>query len=230
MSITNKDYKTEFLIFRIFLKYVKKHNMYSNFRCSVNHTLTDRDFFHIINRRSNAQYGNNMNRLSAIHSQLLRCKDCNDILEIIRQMNCGKLKIENTADGQMKVMNIINTLIHCCIEYAVFDGRNFSLLEKLGEEIYNEVCSSLFGNDFVDKTEELMRPSKDGLKMIPPSMRDMLGRNGDIEIDREKFLEFLHHLERNRRNVVMPPPPQNCDFYYPFGDEYDDFDVETWTD
>lgn len=231
MRKTSKNYEVESLVFRLFLKCVKKHGLYNQFRCSVNVNTQDtqNDLFHKINYRSNGNYRNSLSRLGSIGSPFMGCRNHKEFLAVLNNSNGGRLMVENTSECQMKLMNMVNFIIHSCIEYSVYD--HFEILENLGEETYNEVCKALFGKEFVDKTSELMTKEQENmLRMIPPELRERFSRNGELQFDNRKFLEFLQHLERNRRNIVMPPPPQNSDFYYPFGDEYDDFDVEDWID
>lgn len=225
MSKTNKDYKIESLILRLFLKGIKKHNMYSNFRCSVNLSRNNRDFFHIMNKRGNALYKHWMDRLAMMHSQFLNCSNCRDILETIRQMNGGSIKAENTAKGQMKLMNVVNALIHSCIEFSVIDTKDLTVLEKLGEEIYNDVCLTLFGDEFVDQTEEMAKPNQGELgNMMPPTMPRVFANEEEYRRFVDEVIRKCRSMQRNNDALLMPPPMEHGDMYfqYPFGDEYDE--------
>ena len=129
-------------------------------------------------------------------------------------------------------MNTINGLIHSCLEYAIHD--DFKVLERIGGGVFDEVCALLFGEGFVDKTNEIMNPDNDeNIRkmmegMIPP---EMLRGCRDRDLSRDKaFMEWLKMMKSQRIGIDMetegmpqnriwqtPPPPPNDNWYQPYG-------------
>lgn len=193
MRKKRKDYDVELLILRIFLKHVKKHHLYHIFRCSVGIPNRHRDIFHTIASRVMRNYNNSLSNLGMVSPYYANTRSLEEFLATMRSTSGGKLRIENDGNCQMTVMNIVNGLIHSCIEYAI--GNNFAVLEKIGEGVFTEVCQNLFGDEFVDKTTEFLKPEQMEMlekygRMIPPP--DM-GR-------------------RHRGDMMMPPPPSQEEY------------------
>lgn len=238
MRKIKKEFETEFLIFKTFLKHVKMAHMYPQFRGSVNMMNRDKDLFYAIRNSIDREYHNELSRLNSIHSTYLGCRDVDNLLETMRHSNGGTLNVEYTAECQMKVMNTVNGLIHSCLEYAIHD--DFKILEKIGGDVFNEVCTLLFGENFVDKTNEIINPNNDKQisemlkKMIPP---EMLRGRGDPNMDK-LFMGWMKMMKsrelgidtetegipHNRIWQTPPPPPNGDNWYVPYGDLdfYDD--------
>lgn len=196
----SETYGIELLILRIFLKHVKMHHLYHRFRCSVGVSNRHKDLFHIIASRVLTNY-NAICKLGEMGSYYMNAKSLDEIAMTIRGMNGNKLKIENDGNGQMMVMNIVNGLIHSCIEYAI--GNDFTVLEEIGEGAFTEICQNLFGDGFVDKTAELLKPEQMELlerygRMIPPPN---MGR-------------------RHRGDVIPPPHHPNQEEFQRWMEEY----------
>jgi hypothetical protein len=198
MMETKKGYELEFLILRTFLKYVKLNNMYNIFRCSVNLPNRNRDLYHVIASKLLYGYGK-ISRLPKIDAFYMNAKSLDELLAMMHGMH-GNFKIENNSKCQMIIMNMVNGLIHSCIEYAV--DTDFSILEKLGEDVFTEVCKSLFGDNFVDKTAEAMPMNTEqmGITMPPPP------RHGDrtpIRMSPQpSHDEFIKWLESHREQLA----------------------------
>ena len=194
MKNKNKEkYDIELLILRIFLKHVKKHHLYHIFRCSVGIPNRHRDIFHTIASRVIRNYKNSLSNLGMVNPYYANTRSLEEFLATMRSTSGGDFKIENSGNCQMTVMNIVNGLIHSCIEYAI--GDNFTVLEKIGEGVFTEVCQNLFGDEFVDKTTEMLKPEQIELlekygRMIPP----------------------LDMGRRHRGDMMMPPPPSQEEY------------------
>lgn len=242
MRKIKKEFETEFLIFKTFLKHVKMAHMYPQFRGSVNMMNRDKDLFYTIRNSIDREYHNELSRLNSIHSTYLGCRDVDNLLETMRHSNGGTLNVEYTAECQMKVMNTVNGLIHSCLEYAIHD--DFKILEKIGGDVFNEVCTLLFGEGFVDKTNEIMNPDNNAeiaemmKKMIPP---EMLRGRGDRDPKRDKaFMEWLKMMQSQRMGIDMetegmpqnriwqtpPPSPNGNGWYTPYGIGDWEYDVD----
>ena len=235
MRKIRKGYEVELLIFKIFLKHVKLANMYPTVRGSLNIANRNRDLFYAIRQSVDRNYVNTLGRLVSIKPLFINCQDVNSLLDTMRYSNGGKFNIECTAECQMKLMNNVNALVHSCLEYSIHD--NFGMLEKIGGDVFNEVCTVLFGEGFEDKTSEMMGGDK---RMIPPlEMREMMGRNPEFD---KAFMEWL---KQHRPQLVMPrgndaretmreapQPQQEVYFQYPFGNEYEweTLYMDDWSD
>ena len=238
MRKIKKEFETEFLIFKTFLKHVKMAHMYPKFRGSVNMMDREKDLFYVLRKSFDKKYYDDLQRLGNMHSTYMGCKNVENLLETMRHSNGGTLNVEYTAECQMKVMNTVNGLIHSCLEYAIHD--DFKILEKIGGDVFNEVCTLLFGEGFVDKTNEIMNPDNNAeiaemmKKMMPP---EMLRGRGDPKKDKA-FMEWLKMMKsrvvgidtetegmlQNRIWQTPPPPPNGDNWYVPYGDLdfYDD--------
>ena len=237
MRKIKKEFETEFLIFKTFLKHAKMAHMYPQFRGSVNMMKMnrDKDLFYAIRNSIDREYHNELSRLSGVHSTYLGCRDVDNLLETMRHSNGGKINVEYTAECQMKLMNTINGLIHSCLEYAIHD--DFKVLERIGGGVFDEVCTLLFGEGFVDKTNEIMNPDNDeNIRkmmegMIPPEM--LRGRDGKDPMRDKAFMQWLKAMKSQRIGIDyetqgMPmDTPQRVDngWYVPYGDwDFDDDD------
>ena len=224
MRKIRKGYEVELLIFKIFLKHVKLANMYPTVRGSLNIANRNRDLFYAIRQNVDKNYVNTLGRLASIKPLFINCQDINSLLDTMRYSNGGKFNIECTAECQMKLMNNVNALVHSCLEYSIHD--NFGMLEKIGGDVFNEVCTKLFGEGFEDKTSEMMG-GKEGMMLPPPEMRERMGRNPEFD---KAFMEWLKMMKSQRIGIDMetegmpqnriwqtPPPPPNDNWYQPYG-------------
>ena len=231
-----KGYETELLILRIFLKHVKLNHMYHIFRCSVGIQHRHKDLFHTIASRVLRNY-NSISKLGSIGSYYMNANSLKDLMDMMRGMYGGDVKnIDDSGKGQLALMNVVNGLIHSCIEYAVKD--NFGILEKIGEGAFTEICEKLFGDKFEDKTKEAIDPryiemiEKYGRMMPPPQMMDRR-RRGEMppppnqeEFQRwiEDYVARMPHPEIMEEQAEQPQIFQPNGFYIPDDDWEDDWE------
>lgn len=226
MRKIKKEFETEFLIFKTFLKHVKMAHMYPKFRGSVNMMDREKDLFYVLRKSFDKKYYHDLQRLGNMHSTYMGCKNVENLLETMRHSNGGTLHVEYTAECQMKVMNTVNGLIHSCLEYAIHD--DFKILEKIGGDVFNEVCTLLFGEGFVDKTNEIMNPDNNAeiaemmKKMIPP---EMLRERGDPMKD-DAFMKWLKMTKQ--RVFDMETQDRNSDLYVPSYRDLFFYDDDDW--
>lgn len=92
---------------------------------------------------------------------------------------------------QSRITQLINTLIHCCVEKTITDFRQ---LEDIGRETFDMVCRKIFGNNFVDETEKGL---PDNIKKILEAQR-MFMENHNVDDPRHLFgnIEFMHFLKQ----------------------------------
>jgi hypothetical protein len=216
MRKKRKDYDVELLILRIFLKHVKKHHLYHIFRCSVGIPNRHRDIFHTIASRVMRNYNNSLSNLGMVNPYYANTRSLEEFLATMRSTSGGNFKIENSGNCQMTVMNIVNGLIHSCIEYAI--GNNFAVLEKIGEGVFTEVCQNLFGDEFVDKTTEMLKPEQMEMlekygRMIPPPDMGRRHRGDAIPpLHQPNQEEFYRWLEEYLARI---PPTQQVETTQP---------------
>lgn len=230
MRKIKKEFETEFLIFKTFLKHVKMAHMYPKFRGSVNMMDREKDLFYVLRKSFDKKYYDDLQRLGNIHSTYMGCKNVENLLETMRHSNGGTLNVEYTAECQMKVMNTVNGLIHSCLEYAIHD--DFKILEKIGGDVFNEVCTLLFGEGFVDKTDELMNPenNKEIAKMIkkgiPPEM--LRGRGDRDPMKDAAFMEWVRNMQSQRMGIDTETQGMslNIPWYEPYGIGDWEYDVD----
>ena len=213
-----EKFKIESLIFRIFLKHVKLNNMYYIFRLSVNCSSLPQDIIHTVASKGNTTYCNMMGRLSSVGSPYINARNLLDIYHIMG--NGMDMKVKNTPEYQMTIMNVVNGLVHSCLEYGIIDG-NYQILGKIGEDVFTEVCKKIFGDDFTDKTSEMLSPrqikmmEKMGGMMPPPPMSGR-GR-GHLE---DEFIEWLK-AQRSVMDSNVYPTYDNEMIWYKTEPYYD---------
>ena len=153
----NNKFEIEKTILRIFLKHVKAKKLYLAFRLAVNNNGR-KDLFHVLSVTLNPKgHYAKMDRLKHYDSVFLRVSSLEEmIVQINAMLNGKRIVVDNNPNFQMMIMNIVNTLIHSCIEYYV--GNNIGILEELGSSIFEETCRTLLGDSFQDVTEEAIDP------------------------------------------------------------------------
>lgn len=199
------SYDLEELVLRVFLKHVKVNKLYVPFRWSVNHQGGAlRDIFHVISYRMDngiyrSAWENHKNPFGNSNS-------FNDMIVAMRECN-GNKKLMVTNDGkfQLAVMHMVNNLIHCCIEKRIAEKGDMKFLEQFGASVFKEVCHKLFGDSFVDKTEESFDPRQ---KEFLTKMAEMGGMPPIEHLDRDFFETMRREMEKRRRRGEMPPPPR----------------------
>ena len=111
-------------------------------------------------------------------------------------------------DGQVqkRITQLINTLIHCCVEKAITDFRQ---LEDIGRETFNMVCRKIFGNNFVDETEKGL---PDNIKKILEAQR-MFMENHDVDDPRHLFgnRAFMNILKQHLDDLRIKTEPPSRD-------------------
>lgn len=139
--------------------------------------------------------------------------------------------IDEWDNGQVqsRVTQLINTLMHCCVEKTVKDFRQ---LEDIGRETFDMVCRKIFGNNFVDETEKGL---PDNIKKILEAQK-MFMQNHDVDDPRRLFgnREFMNFLKQqgyldDLRIKTEPPsryePRMTMDWDNPWCDDDDGWDV-----
>ena len=153
----NENFQIEKLVFQTFLKYIKERKLYIYFRMAINYNNVNRDIFQSFIRHYNSHFFTDCcGKLSQSEHASTNASSLLDILQIMQSQKGknGNIAIENTREFQMVIMNLVNSLLHNCIEYAVRD--NMKVLEEIGSQIFEECCTKLLGDSFEDLTQKMI--------------------------------------------------------------------------
>ena len=139
-----------------------------------------------------------------------------DIFKILKQLLgednvITKDGIKDMGKVQMRITQILNTLLHSCVERTV---NNFLEIEGIGQETFEMVCKEIYGDDFVDETEKNI---PEEAKKLIHAQREYLEHNGMVDprnlTSDPRFIEFLKNKgvigengHRSRPINMMPPP------------------------
>jgi len=208
-----KEFEVEKTIFRIFLKHIKAHKLYMAFRWAVNRENAKKDLIHVLSYNLlRRKYMASSERMGRLGNAFSIARSYHDILRILHGER-GKHKVENSKEFQMSIMNIVNMLLHNCIEHAVVEN-DFKLLEEIGSSIFEESCKTLIGDSFEDMT----------LEMIDPREREFLARMQEMASQgyRTPSKELLKHIQSivNERMSHMDNDARFLNYF-----DYDDYDV-----
>lgn len=199
MKKNEKEFEIEKLVFRVFMKHVKANNLYIAFRWSVNRENPSKDMIHnlsnVLCRRSYNYSRDMMCRIGG--TAFANSRSITDILNIMHAES-GKCKGGNARENQIRIMNMVNMLIHNCIEHAL--TNNMQLIEKIGSAIFEEVGKKIFGEDFKDLTNEGIDPQQ---LQFMEQMRELGGFN---EMPTQEMIrriqQELRHRLAERRNIT----------------------------
>ncbi len=221
-QITDKEIKET--VFRCLCGVLKKHHLYAQFRCMMRAAQRPRPnhngarltvaLNHAIPsiRRFQNEYGRDN-----LFTQASCKEDIFDMLDKIDKDGIPPLRGQELSEigyCQIKITQYINILLHTCVECYV---RDYRLMEKIGGETYDMICKSLFGEDFVDETEQIM----------PQNVKDMISAQQAYMDDKhihdinqlrndEEFRNFLVNMmrsdrQRDRGNEFLDQIFADCD-------------------
>ena len=156
-----KDYEVERTILKIFIRHLKMNGLYVYFRWAVNYPNDKIDYFHVIPKKTSvesyAKYCENVIRLGGA---FISASSIDDMVKLMRKnASYGKLKIENTCECQMTIMNIVNQLIHSCVEGVYANSPR--KIEEFGSSLYEECCRTLIGDKYEDLTEKINKEEEE---------------------------------------------------------------------
>lgn len=197
MKENKKGYEIEELVLKTFLKHVKANNLYVAFRWAVHHEHKNRDLIHALSARMcYDRYNESMNRIAHMGCSFTHSNSMDSILRSMREMHGGtKLNVANDSKFQIVIMQMVNNLIHSCVEHAI--SHDMKRLEKLGSTIFEEVCKTLLGDSFKDVTEEAMDPRQ---RELAEKMAAMGGMLDPSHLDRD-FLRLMQEQLRQRLEI-----------------------------
>ena len=227
MRKNKKGFEIEETVFKTFLKHVKAKKLYPIFRWSVNFTNghpSSTDIFHRLSATLIRDYRNKIDRVKRCGSSFINAHSVDDILLLMKDSHDKNIVVEDTSKFQMAIMNMVNILLHSCIEYSIPRG-NMMFLEELGSSIFEESCRALLGDSFKDITEEAIDPRQ---REFLAKIQDMVMAHGGIPYGNEMLNENLLRGLRDEIRAYHRPMRQmdgyddsrHIDFLDYIDDEY----------
>ena len=156
-----KDYEVERTILKIFIRHLKMNGLYVYFRWAVNYPNYKIDYFHAIPKKASIEsYDKYCENVMRLGGAFINASSIDDMVKLMRKnASYGKLKIENTCECQMTIMNIVNQLIHSCIEGAYANCPK--KIEEFGSSLYEECCRTLIGDKYEDLTAKINKEEEE---------------------------------------------------------------------
>ena len=213
------------MVFRCLCRVLKNKKIYHRFRCFIgiceksiySHDLTTSIYTTLKCMQPyvrDAQQGDN---------PFCSAANREDIFKILKQLLgednvITKDGIKDMGKVQMRITQILNTLLHSCVERTV---NNFLEIESIGQETFEMVCKEIYGDDFVDETENNI---PEEVKKLIHAQREYLEHNGMVDprnlTSDPRFIEFLKNKgvigengHRSRPINMMPPPIETEQWY-----------------
>jgi hypothetical protein len=250
MNIKLDDKVLMDMIFKCLCRVLKNRKIYHRFRCFIgyggmgsknvySHDLTTTIYSNMNSMQhyvAEAQNGDN---------PFYHTASTEDIFKVLTMVvgDDNKITKENCRDAskvQMRIMQCLNTLLHSCVERTV---GGFAEIERIGQETFEMVCKNIYGDDFVDETEQNM--PEDVKKMIDAQREYSNSMGGMLDprmMPRDpRFLEFLKERGiidnngRRERPIRMMPPTEealrNIEWYHPTDQDLgfeEDWREEDW--
>jgi hypothetical protein len=193
------DRDLQILVFKYLCRVLKNKKIYHRFRCFIGYDMTDMTIGGMYKHNFYPTFscmkpiadmaldvGGSENPFfyaSTVKAVISAFEAILGKYDTIDEWNDGKV--------QQRITQLINTLIHCCVEKTITD---FHQLEDIGKETFDMVCRKIFGNNFVDETEKEL---PDNIKKILEAQR-MFMENHDVDDPRRLFgnREFMNFLKQ----------------------------------
>jgi len=222
-KFTDRD--LQILVFKYLCRVLKNRKIYHRFRCFIGEAPR---FYGLYYSFKCMQPIIGVALSQASENPFFRATTIDGIIIAFEAMLGKYDTIDGWDDGQVqsRITQLINTLMHCCVEKTVKDFRQ---LEDIGRETFDMVCRKIFGNNFVDETEKGL---PDNIKKILEAQR-MFMENHDGDDPRRLFgnREFMDFLKQqgylgDLRMKIEPPsryePRMTMDWDNPWGEIDDD--------
>lgn len=235
------DRDLQILVFNCLCRVLKNRKIYHRFRCFIGNgedviTSTRRPCIYCLYSSFQCMKPIiSMALYQASENPFFRATTIDSVITAFEAM-LGKYDTIDEWDDckvQQRVTQLINTLMHCCVEKTVKDFRQ---LEDIGRETFDMVCRKIFGNNFVDETEKGL---PDNIKKILEAQK-MFMENHNVDDPRclfgnREFMDFLKQqgYSDNLRIKIEPPsrhePRMEMDLENPLDELLDDDWEYEWT-
>lgn len=197
MKIKIDDTKLAKMVFKTLVKILKDNGLYFKFRCFIGRNKNDNNLIDYIynSLTTTRKYMLIADRYSC-DNPFYSISDIKGICDTLkRYLGNDDMVKEGEEDAlkiQRRVTQFTNTLLHCCLE-RITKG-NLSILEEVGRETFETVCKDIFGDDFVDMTENDV--PEEYKKMI--DLRHMIESGVVSPSDLSNHIDFIELMERLR--------------------------------
>ena len=184
------DRDLQILVFKYLCRVLKNRKIYHRFRCFIGtgESLIPYSLYYSFRCMKPII---DVALSQASENPFYRTTTMDDVIAAFEAMLGKYDTIDEWDDGkvQSRITQLINTLMHCCVEKTVKDFRQ---LEDIGRETFDMVCKKIFGNNFVDETEKEL---PDNIKKILEAQRTFM-ENHDVDDPRRlssnrEFMNFL---------------------------------------
>jgi len=190
METTLTDDELALVVLKKFIRVIKNRNLYSLFRCTLGYdgrkSVDYRKF--IYGGKKSVDYGTFNHSFSTIKSPFGAAYNCDEIVTAMRVLI--KENGMQLANKQMIISNHINNLLHFCVEPY---ESSFEKLNEIGKEIFDITCKKIFGEDFVDETEQEPPSEMPPLKLLRRYLED-----ASSVINANSFEDFI-----NKRRGIL---------------------------
>ena len=224
------DRDLQILVFKYLCRVLKNRKIYHRFRCFIGNG----ESIISITRRPCIYYSSfrcmkpiiGVALSQASENPFFHATTIDSVIAVFEAMLGKYDTIDEWDDGkvQQRITQLINTLIHCCVEKTITDFRQ---IEDIGRETFDMVCRKIFGNNFIDETEKEL---PDNIKKILEAQR-MFMENHDVDDPRRLFgsREFMNFLKQqgyldDSRIKIEPPSRYEPRMAMNYGNPWDDID------
>ena len=230
------DRDLQILVFKYLCRVLKNRKIYHRFRCFIGNgedVITSTRIPCIYGLYSSFQCMKPIIHIAlsqASENPFFSATTMSGVIAAFEAM-LGKYDTINEWDDgkvQSRITQLINTLIHCCVEKTITDFRQ---IEDIGRETFDMVCRKVFGDNFIDETEKGL---PDNIKKILEAQR-MFMENHDVDDPRRLFgnREFMNFLKQqgyldDLRIKIEPPSRYESRITTDWSTPWDDDDLE-WT-
>ena len=188
MEVKIKENEIRKLVFKTLCHVLVEKRLYHKFRCCIGHKNSCTTLYLLLN--NSYEFLSLAQRMGKRDNPFLNTTTREDVYELMG--NIGQpikpQKISNTAIIQNRIITLLNSLLHSCVEYAV---KNIMEVEEIGRETFNLVCEQIFGKDFVDETE---KDVPENVKMVRKLQEEYAKENGNAD-------NFMEWISRHHRNI-----------------------------
>ena len=223
------DRDLQILVFKYLCRVLKNRKIYHRFRCFIGHNMTN-EYNLYSTFPCMKPIADMASSMGTSENPFFNTSTTESVISVFELMLGKYDTIDEWDNGkvQQRITQLINTLMHCCVEKTVKDFRQ---LEDIGRETFDMVCRKIFGNNFVDETEKEI---PDNIKKILEAQR-MFMENHDVDDPRRlsSNREFMNFLKQqgyldDLRIKIEPPSGYESRITTDWSTPWDDDDLE-WT-
>ena len=192
MEVKIKENDIRKLVFKTLCHVLVEKRLYHKFRCCIGHKNQCTELYLLLNNSYEflSLVQRNGNRDNPFFNTTTR----EDVYELMGNIGhpIKPQKISDVAVIQNRVITLLNSLLHSCVEYTV---KNIMEVEEIGRETFNLICEQIFGKDFVDETE---KDVPENVKMMRQLQEEYSKENGNAD---PKLIGFMEWISKHHQSV-----------------------------